>query len=478
MTVGKKNGALGLLAITLIAATVWAGPEWVETTDAGSLPADAQPTLGTGTPGTPVTKITGRLGDSTVPPTFGEAPAIDLHDMYILDIANPTTFYATTINFYGGSAEFDSRLWLYKIDGTGMLANDDNFEPIIGLTGGAILVDGSLIGNTANDPTATVLTEPGLYLLAITTHHSSPESADGPIFFFDPKIVAETSSADGAGAGLPIEFWEYFPDTAVTGPFPIGGDYEIAMSGVVSVSGVLTANMDIKPGGCPNSFNRVSNGVLPVAICGTADFDVNDIDLDKVVISRADGIGGSTGPNDGPPGPHSTIGDTATPFEGDECDCHDLDGDGFNDLNLKFKSQNVVDACLLNDLPAGALVRMKVSGELLDGTEFEAFDCLRLVPPGTPPGQAVVSSTVKGAWINISPLDLQLDGGGFAKFERTYPQTTILTLTAQEMPGQVFQGWRVNGSKKLRTGTTLTYTINGTVQTIEAVYVPMLSTSN
>jgi len=35
---------------------------------------------------------------------------------------------------------------------------------------------------------------------------------------------------------------------------------------------------DIKPGSCPNPINRNKKGVLPVAICGTEDFDVTTID--------------------------------------------------------------------------------------------------------------------------------------------------------------------------------------------------------
>ncbi|MHC4981316.1 MAG: hypothetical protein ACYTGT_20225, partial [Planctomycetota bacterium] len=42
------------------------------------------------------------------------------------------------------------------------------------------------------------------------------------------------------------------------------------------------ANLDIKPGSCPNSFNRKSNGVLPVALVGTDEFNVMDVDLGSV----------------------------------------------------------------------------------------------------------------------------------------------------------------------------------------------------
>jgi hypothetical protein len=80
------------------------------------------------------------------------------------------------------------------------------------------------------------------------------------------------------------------------------------------VAVVIRVDIDIKPGSCPNSWNRESNGVLPVAILGTEDFDVTDIDVASLTIHRADGTGGSVGPNEGPPGPHSEFEDVGTPF--------------------------------------------------------------------------------------------------------------------------------------------------------------------
>ncbi len=46
---------------------------------------------------------------------------------------------------------------------------------------------------------------------------------------------------------------------------------------------LILALVDIKPGSFPNSVNLNSNGVLPVAILGTADFDVNDVYVDSLL---------------------------------------------------------------------------------------------------------------------------------------------------------------------------------------------------
>ena len=251
------------------------------------------------------------------------------------------------------------------------------------------------------------------------------------------------------------------------------------LSGLTVETGLVMATLDIKPGSCPNSFNRNSNGVLPVALVGSDTFDVKDVDLASILLVRKDGLGGSVAPHEGPPGPHSTFGDTATPFEGDpQCDCHELEGDGIQDLNMKFKTQLVVDELDMAADPNGALVSLTLIGTLLDGTPFEADDCVRLVPPGTPPGAVAVGSNVSGVFIDVTPLDSTLDGGGFANFERTYPLTTVVTLTAPEThPGWVFVGWLYNpgphqGGGGLYLDRTFEIIINDKEFWLKAIYLP------
>ena len=204
--------------------------------------------------------------------------------------------------------------------------------------------------------------------------------------------------------------------------------------------------LDIKPGSCPNSYNRGSHGVLPVALVGTADFDVSMVDISSLLLSRADGIGGSVAPNEGPPGPHTVIGDAATPFYGDGCACHEEDGDGIPDLKMKFKTDDLVPALELNDLDPGALVELVLSGTTYDGKPFIAHDCIRLVPPGTSNGHYYFYSNAPESWIDITPLDETLDGGGFADFERTYGIGSLVTFSAAEAHGSFhFVRWEVNG---------------------------------
>jgi hypothetical protein len=228
--------------------------------------------------------------------------------------------------------------------------------------------------------------------------------------------------------------------------------------------------LDIKPGSCPNPLNRKSHGVLPVALLGTADIEATTIDVSSILLARADGVGSEVAPHEGPPGPHSVFEDVGTPFYGEWCDCHDLEGDGFVDLLMKFETHEVVEALELNDLDPGALVELIVSGNLLDGTAFTASDCIRLVPPGTAAGQLYVESTAPSAWIDASPLDETLDGGGFADFERVYPLTTVVTLTAEiSLHGQSFVAWQIDGEMQEPGENTVQFVMDESM-TVKALY--------
>jgi hypothetical protein len=95
--------------------------------------------------------------------------------------------------------------------------------------------------------------------------------------------------------------------------------------------------VDIKPGSCPNPFQAVSRGLLPVAILGTEDLDVSTIDPASI---RLNGVAPL----------RSGYEDVGTPFEPytgkESCalDCSDWEGDGLMDMTLKFDRQDLVDA--------------------------------------------------------------------------------------------------------------------------------------
>ncbi len=121
--------------------------------------------------------------------------------------------------------------------------------------------------------------------------------------------------------------------------------------------------VDIKPTSCPNPLNPKSNGVIPVAILGTADFDVTQIDPASIRLEGVEPV-------------RWGLADVATPyypFRGkQECsDCNEMGPDGFTDLTLKFKTQELVAALGTED--PGCLV-LTITGKLKD--EFGGFDII------------------------------------------------------------------------------------------------------
>jgi hypothetical protein len=148
------------------------------------------------------------------------------------------------------------------------------------------------------------------------------------------------------------------------------------------------ASLDIKPGSCPNPVNPKSKGVVPMAVVGTDAFDVTQIDFDSLELMRADGVGGAVTPRVRDRGQSYTIEDVATPFEGELCDCHELVGDGIDDLGMKFSTPELAEAFELDSVHPRTPVMLTLRGTLLDGTEFEVSDCIIVPGRSEEQGQA------------------------------------------------------------------------------------------
>jgi len=118
---------------------------------------------------------------------------------------------------------------------------------------------------------------------------------------------------------------------------------------------VIPVDIDIKPGGDPNSISLGSGGVIPVAVLTTSDFDATTVDPSTVC-----------------------FGDAEAPAERDcsEKDgrghLEDADADGDQDMVLHYETPQTgidpgdTEACL--------------TGETLDGTAMEGCDAVRIVP--------------------------------------------------------------------------------------------------
>lgn len=146
--------------------------------------------------------------------------------------------------------------------------------------------------------------------------------------------------------------------------FYFGGDPEANFSLQVEVGGpAQTLSLDVHPGSCPNPINVKSQGTTSAAILGAADVIVREIDTSSILLEGVAPIG-------------TAYEDVATPASGDTCSCTTAGKDRFEDLTLKFDTQELV-AALGTPLPAEERV-VRMTGRFLDGTPFVSQDCIVL----------------------------------------------------------------------------------------------------
>ena len=141
---------------------------------------------------------------------------------------------------------------------------------------------------------------------------------------------------------------------------------------------VVSAALDIKPGACPNPFNKkvfdrhpgnnngsMRGGVLPVALLGAEDFDVTQVDMATVGLEGVAPL-------------RHDFKDIAAPSPDKEmCACPIPGPDGHMDMEMKFKKADI--AAAMGRVTHGDIVSLTLSGRLLDGTDFVASDCVRIV---------------------------------------------------------------------------------------------------
>lgn len=128
------------------------------------------------------------------------------------------------------------------------------------------------------------------------------------------------------------------------------------------IRGTLPVSVDIRPGSCPNPLNPKSKGVLPVAILGTAEFDVASIDPQSITLSGVSPLRWS-------------LEDVASPASKEaECDCAESYPDGIEDLVLKFSTPDVTGE--LGILWPGSTVTLSIAGTLTDGTAIRGTGCV------------------------------------------------------------------------------------------------------
>lgn len=135
----------------------------------------------------------------------------------------------------------------------------------------------------------------------------------------------------------------------------------------LAVRTASSALIDIRPGDCPNPIvvNLRSNGRLPVAIVGTSDFDVTQIDAATISLN------GQVLPV------HvAEAEDVTSPTDTAGCACAESGADGIADLVVHFLLQDVIEALDLQSMAHGTQVPVTVEGYLFDGRRFAGTDCL------------------------------------------------------------------------------------------------------
>ncbi|MCP3979027.1 MAG: hypothetical protein GY716_06800 [bacterium] len=292
--------------------------------------------------------------------------------------------------------------------------------------------------------------------------------------------VAATASAAAMMTGVyEINWWT----SDAGGGFSSGGtydmgvdfgqvDYRVMSGGPYTIAGgfwpgaaeasdpTLIPTLLIRPLACPAPLNVDGHGVVKILMTGETGLDITALDLASVRIERADGIGGFVLPYDGTTGPGVVFADFNQPNDLDvgdgpeqvSCSCNDVNApDGIVDVQIPFRTDDLVSELQLDGLPMGTEVALRLTGEFADGTPFVASDCMALVSTPGPPGMVVLGAEVNGVrqtgtWIDASPADLSLDGGGFGSFERCYSLDTIVTFTAPAIVNGVrLTQWRVDG---------------------------------
>jgi hypothetical protein len=117
----------------------------------------------------------------------------------------------------------------------------------------------------------------------------------------------------------------------------------------------IKATIDIKPGSDVNTINLGSNGVIPVAILSTENFDATQVDPETVMLAGA-GV--------------AVKGKGSKLLSNKE----DVNGDGLNDLVVKVVTSNLD----LGQFQEGWAI---LTGEMYDGTLIEGKDTVNIVPP-------------------------------------------------------------------------------------------------
>jgi hypothetical protein len=125
----------------------------------------------------------------------------------------------------------------------------------------------------------------------------------------------------------------------------------------------VAVDVDFHPTSWPNPLNIDLNGVFPMAILGTENFDVTTIDPASVKLEGVAPL-------------RWALEDVTTPVAEGPCNATTLGADGFTDLTFKFDNQELVT--VLGEVNDGDELVLTITGSLLNGQPIQGEDCIRI----------------------------------------------------------------------------------------------------
>ncbi|MCJ7647495.1 MAG: hypothetical protein MUP85_02670 [Candidatus Lokiarchaeota archaeon] len=119
----------------------------------------------------------------------------------------------------------------------------------------------------------------------------------------------------------------------------------------------VVVSIDIKPDTVNNTINLNSQGLLPVAILGTEDFNVMT-DIDNSTLR------------------FGTYNDDDNSIEPIRLSNNDTNGDGFMDLIMKFEIEDLANLSVFDTVSSNECVYLSVFGTTNDDVIFSGEDCV------------------------------------------------------------------------------------------------------
>jgi outer membrane protein assembly factor BamB len=127
----------------------------------------------------------------------------------------------------------------------------------------------------------------------------------------------------------------------------------------------VQAQFDVDPASCPNPLSLNKQGVIPAALLGAEDFDVHEVDVSTLLLEGIPPVG-------------SRFDLVSAPFDGKMCECSLSGVDEFEDLVVEFEAPTILKA--LGLVAPGDELMLTLTWKMLDGTPFDARDCVIIGP--------------------------------------------------------------------------------------------------